>query len=307
MSDKIVEWGYRAGWRAVRMLPEAVAARMFRLIADRTTARDGKGVQQLRKNLRRVVGPDMSQRQLDRLVADGMRSYCRYWMEAFRLPSYSRDELLSRFRLGGTEAFDEARDSGRGAIVAIPHSGNWDWAGAWVSAKGWEVTTVAERLKPEAVFDQFLDYRRKLGMHIEPHVGGDRPVQTVLSEALAKGHVVPLVADRDLSSGGIEVEFFGETTRMPAGPALLAIRTKAPLYTVVLHNDGPKSSRGEIIGPIDIPTDGPLARRLSTTMQRVADQFAEGIAKHPQDWHMLQKLWLADLSADRPAKRMGEP
>jgi len=305
VSDKIVEWGYRAGWRAVRMLPEPMAARLFRLIADRTTARNGKGVRQLRKNLRRVVGPEPTEEQLDQLVADGMRSYCRYWMEAFRLPSYSRDDLLSRFHLDGTEAFDEARDSGRGAIVAIPHSGNWDWAGAWVSAKGWEVTTVAERLKPEAVFDQFLDYRRKLGMRIEPHVGGDRPVQAVLSEALAKGHVVPLVADRDLSSGGIEVEFFGEKTRMPAGPAMLAIRTKAPLYTVVLHNTGPTTSRGAVIGPIDVPSEGSLTERLSTTMQRVADRFAEGIARQPEDWHMLQKLWLADLPAHRSRETNG--
>lgn len=296
MTDKLVEWGYGAGWRLVRAMPEQVAAGFFRMVADRVTARGGKGVRQLRANLRRVVGDGLDDKGLDDLVHEGMRSYCRYWMEAFRLPSYSRDELLNRFHLENTEAFDEARESGRGCVVAIPHSGNWDWAGAWASAMGWEVTTVAERLKPEAVFDKFLDFRRSLGMNIEPHVGGDRPIQTVLGEALGKGHVVPLVADRDLSRGGVEVDFFGDTARMPAGPALLAIRTGAPLYTVVLRNDSPTTGRGEILGPIDIPSDGPLAKRLEQTMQLVADRFAEGIARNPQDWHMLQKLWLSDLS-----------
>ena len=290
MRDKLVEWGYTAGWRVVRVMPERLAVKTFNLIADRITARNGKGVRRLRANLQRVVGSD---RDLDELVAAGMRSYCRYWMEAFRLPSYSRDELVGRFHIDNSVVFDQARDSGRGCVVAMPHSGNWDWAGAWAVAMGWEVTTVAERLKPEGVFDRFL--RRSLGMNIEPHVGGDRLVQTVLADALGKGHIVPLLADRDLSRSGVNVEFFGETTRMPVGPALLAIRCNAPLYTVVLYNDGPNSGRGEIIGPIDIPSEGTLEARLRQTMQAVADRFAEGVAKHPQDWHMLQKLWLSDL------------
>ncbi|GAA4893085.1 KDO2-lipid IV(A) lauroyltransferase [Stackebrandtia albiflava] len=298
MNDRLVEWGYGAAWRAVRMLPEPVAARLFRMAADRVHAKGGKGVRQLRANLARVV-PDAGPAELDALTRAGMRSYCRYWLEAFRLPSYSREELLNRFHLDGTEAFDEARDTGRGVIVAIPHSGNWDWAGAWVTAKGWQVTTVAERLKPEAVFDRFLDFRRRLGMHIEPHVGGERPVQTVLAEALGKGHVVPLVADRDLSSRGVEVDFFGEPTRMPAGPALLAIRTGAPIYTVVLYNDSDRTGRGELLGPVEVPADGSLAERITGTMQRIADRFAEGIARNPQDWHMLQRLWLADLPSRR--------
>lgn len=296
MTDMLVERAYAVGWRLVRAMPEGLAARLFRFAADRATARNGKGVQRLRMNLRRVVGNDLDDRRLDELVTEGMRSYCRYWMEAFRLPSYSRDQLLNRFHLENSEVFDEARDSGRGCVVALPHSGNWDWAGAWTSAMGWEVTTVAERLKPEGLFDRFLEFRRSLGMNIEPHVGGERPVQTVLTEALSKGHVVPLVADRDLSKNGVEVEFFGGRTRMPAGPALLAIRTGAPLYTVVLHNDSPTTGGGVIRGPIDIPAEGTVAERLQRTMQRVADAFAEDIARHPQDWHMLQRLWLSDLT-----------
>ncbi|MGH8792185.1 MAG: phosphatidylinositol mannoside acyltransferase, partial [Stackebrandtia sp.] len=218
-----------------------------------------------------------------------------YWMEAFRLPSLSREQLLERFTLEGHEVFDVHRAQGTGVIVAIPHSGNWDLAGAWVAAKGWPITTVAERLKPAGVYERFLDYRRGLGMRIIPHSGGERSSRSILTEALADGHVVPLVADRDLSSSGVDVEFFGEKSRMPIGPALLAIRTGAPLYTVVLRNDGPRHVYGKMEGPIEVPAEGRMADRVSAVTQAMADAFAAGIATQPEDWHMMQRLWTADV------------
>lgn len=295
MSDKLIEFGYTAAWRVVRLLPEAVAARAFTMIADRVVGKNGAAIQQLRKNLRRVVGPDMPPERLDDLTRDAMRSYCRYWMEAFRLPSYSLSQVRERFFLEGCEMVDRYREQGTGVIFALPHSGNWDMAGAWMVAEGYSITTVAERLKPEAVYDKFLEFRRGLGMEILPHVGGERPLHTVLSERLAEGHVVPLLADRDLSRNGVKVDFFGETTRMPSGPALLSIRTKAPLFTVVLHNDGPRHGYGKIIGPIPVPETGRLVEKIAAMTQAMADGFADKIAAHPADWHMLQRLWLADL------------
>lgn len=300
VKDRLVELAYRTAWRVVRMAPEGLAKRAFRRLADWTTAKNGKGVRQLRANLRRVVGPEASHDEMEALLRDAVRSYCRYWMEAFRLPSYPREELLDRFCLDGHEVFDVHRAQGSGVIVAIPHSGNWDWAGAWVAAKGWPITTVAERLKPKGVYERFLDYRRGLGMTIVPHSGGDRPAQEVLAEALADGHIVPLVADRDLSANGVEVEFFGEPARMPAGPALLAIRTGAPLYTVVLRNDGPRRVYGKMEGPVEVPAEGDQAARVATVTQAVADAFAAGISAQPADWHMLQRLWTADLETSSP-------
>ncbi|GAB3517931.1 phosphatidylinositol mannoside acyltransferase [Phytohabitans suffuscus] len=284
------ELGYAAGWRLVRALPRPVAAAAFRGGADWAARRRGKGVTRLAANLRRVVGPDLPEGELDELVRRGVRSYARYWMEAFRLPSRSKAQILDDFALDGEQWLGADVASGRGAVVALPHGGNWDAAGAWVAAKGWPIATVAERLKPEGVYQRFLEFRRGLGMEIIPTDGGERPPFDLLVERLDKGYVVPLLADRDLSARGVDVTFFGGRARMPAGPALLAVRTGAPLYTVTMWYERDRA-RGAL-ARVEPPTDGPLDQRVRALTQQVADGLAAGIARHPEDWHMLQRLWL---------------
>ncbi|MDI6101441.1 phosphatidylinositol mannoside acyltransferase [Actinoplanes sp. NEAU-A12] len=288
MKDRLIEIGYAAGWRAVRALPLPVARALFQAAADRAYRSNGRGTQRLRDNLRHVAGDDMP----DTLVRDGLRSYARYWMEAFRLPSQTREQFLDGFFMvpESYQQLKQAVADGDGVVLALPHAGNWDVAGAWVTAHGWPLITVAERLKPEAVFEQFVAYREKLGMKILPLTGGERPPLDVLTEHLRKGWVVPLLGDRDLSRSGVEVTFFDGKTRMPAGPAILAIRSGAPLFAVDLWFDEKRTvARMRRIIP---PVDGPLDERVKKTTQQLADAYAAGIAEHPQDWHMLQKLWL---------------
>ncbi|MFG2062949.1 phosphatidylinositol mannoside acyltransferase [Micromonospora sp. NPDC048871] len=289
----LTELGYVAGWRLVRALPRPVAAAAFNAGADRAHRRRGAGVTRLRANLRRVVGPELPEAELDDLVRAGLRSYARYWMEAFRLPSLSREQVLSTFRLDGAELLAADVAAGRGAVVALPHAGNWDLAGAWVVANGWPLSTVAERLKPEAVYQRFVAFREGLGMEILPTTGGHRPPLDVLTDRLNAGAVVPLLADRDLSARGVEVSFFGGRTRMPAGPALLALRTGAPLYVASLWYE-PDAARAAIEGPLPVPgpEEGALDTRVRSLTQLIADGLAAGIARHPQDWHMLQRMWL---------------
>jgi phosphatidylinositol dimannoside acyltransferase len=296
MSGRLSELGYAAGWRIVRGLPEPVAAAAFRAAADVAYRRRGPAVRRLRDNLRRVVGPEVDDGELDRLVRAGLRSYARYWQEVFRLPSWSHGQILRRFRLDGGHRLGEAVEAGTGAVVAVPHGGNWDAAGAWAAANGWPLTTVAERLRPESLFERFLRFRQRLGMQIIPLRGGERPPLEMLAESLSKAHIVPLLADRDLSARGIEVSFFGGRTRMPAGPAILALRTGAPLYVVEMWYE-PDAACGRLHGPLPLPTDGGLDQRIRSLTQQVADHLGAGIAAHPGDWHMLQRLWLADGGA----------
>jgi KDO2-lipid IV(A) lauroyltransferase len=183
-------------------------------------------------------------------------------------------------------------------VVALPHAGNWDAAGAWVAATGWPITTVAERLKPEGVYERFLAFRQGLGMEILPTHGGDRPTFDVLVDRVRAGAVVPLLADRDLSARGVEVDFFGGRTRMPAGPALLALRTGAPLYVASLWYEADVAC-ASLAGPLELPDpdSGPLDQRVRMLTQRIADGLAAGIARHPEDWHMLQRMWLDQRAA----------
>jgi phosphatidylinositol dimannoside acyltransferase len=293
-----VELGFSAAWRVVRVLPAGATWPVFAGAAALAARRRGPGVARLAANLRRVVGPDLPADEMDALVRRAVRSYARYWQEAFRLPAYTREQLGRRFELYGSEMLAAAVRERTGAVVALPHGGNWDAAGAWVAAQGWPITTVAERLKPEGLYERFLEFRRSLGMEIIPLTGGERPPLDVLADRLGTGSVVPLLADRDLSSRGVEVRFFGGRTRMPPGPALLALRTGAPLYVAHMWYE-PDRPVAQLDGPIEVPADGPLDVRVQELTQRVADRLAVGIARHPEDWHMLQRIWLTTEQAEQ--------
>ncbi len=288
MKDQLTTLGFTAGWRLVRALPLPVARALFTRVADRSWKKNGPGTQRLRRNYQQIVGADMP----ETLVRDGLRSYARYWMEAFRLPSLNREQHAAGFHMRD-DCHDEMKQliaEGNGLVLALPHVANWDAAAAWVVSHDWQMITVQERLKPEAVFQKFLDYRESLGMRVLALTGGERPPLDVLAEHLQQGWVVPLLADRDLSRSGVEVEFFGGRTRMPAGPAILAIRTGAPMFAVDMwYSEHRVEAQLRRITP---PTDGPLDQRVKRTTQLMADAFAAGLAEHPQDWHMLQKLWI---------------
>jgi phosphatidylinositol dimannoside acyltransferase len=301
----VTELGYAAGWRLVRALPRPVAAAMFRAGADYAYRKRGRSVTRYAANLRRVVGEDLPDEQFEALVREGLRSYARYWMEVFRLPSLSRARLIDTFRVENEDVVEAEMATGRGMVVALPHAGNWDAAGAWVAAKGWPLTTVAERLKPEGVYQRFVAFRERLGMEIIPLTGGEQPPFNLLTDRVSRGHLVALLADRDLSARGVDVTFFGGRARMPAGPAVLALRTGAPLYVASMWYE-PDAACARIDGPLEVPgpQTGSFDQRVRALTQQVADRLAVGIARHPEDWHMLQRVWLDDqapLSAGRPA------
>ncbi|HYU04442.1 MAG TPA: phosphatidylinositol mannoside acyltransferase [Jatrophihabitantaceae bacterium] len=294
LRARVVDLGFAAGWGAVKSLPGPVAARAFRAAADAAAARNGKGTKQLRRNLRRIV-PHATTSELDELVGQGLRSYARYWLETFRLPRMDKDTVvaLAGANTTGAEHIDAAAREGKGIVLALPHTGNWDVAALWLITHGYPFTTVAERLKPESLFDRFVAYRESLGMEVLPLTGGQSTPSDVLASRLRAGGAICLVAERDLSRNGIEVQFFGEAAKMPGGPALLAAKTGAALLPVSLWftPDG----WGQWIGPpIELP-GARLTDQVRGGTQALADVFAERIAEHPADWHMLQRLWLADL------------
>ena len=284
LTGRATDAAYAGGWAVVRALPEPVAQRLFRAGADLAHRRGGKAVDRLRSNLVRVA-PDHDP---DALTRAALRSYARYWCEVFRLPVTSTERIVSGMRAVNEELFRTATSSDRGTVLALPHSGNWDHAGAWAGVTGVRFTTVAERLKPESLFDRFVEFRESLGMEVLPLTGGARPPFDVLVERLEAGGTTCLLADRDLSARGVDVTFFGATARMPAGPASLALRTGAALIPVSLCflDDGWQVTFHPEVEHTDVPT----------MTQALADAFARGIAEHPQDWHMLQRLWLDDLA-----------
>lgn len=277
---------YFIGWRLIRALPEPVAYRLFAFGAGRLASRDGKLVKRLRFNLSRVK-PELSKSELDLLVVNGLKSYMRYWCDTFRSPGWSSERILSTVTVMNEHLIMDPLAQGQGVVVALPHSGNWDHAGSYFCIKGVKLVTVAERLKPEAVFQKFLRYRQAIGMEV---LSLDSDATPTLIARVREGGLIALVADRDLSSSGVEVDFFGYKAKMPAGPALIARRTGAPLITasVTYTEEGIHI----YFRRVELPEISDEREFVAATVQLMAHNFEQGIASHPQDWHMLQRIWI---------------
>jgi phosphatidylinositol dimannoside acyltransferase len=306
LKDRLSDAGYGLGWSVVCRLPESWAQRAFRFFADLAWRRHGPSVRVLEGNLRRVIGSGAPGGQLRGLSRQVMRSYARYWLEAFRLPVIPAGRLLEGMHVTGhVRAIFDYPAAGRGVILALPHMGNYDLAGAWLIAKGaGSVTVVAERLKPESVYDRFVAFREGLGVEVLPASGGISSAFGILAQRLRAGKTVGLVCDRDVTGRGMEVEFFGEKARMMGGAAALAVQTGAALVPVILWFDG-DGWGAHIHAEIPVPAAGDSKQQAAAMMQEVARLFEAGVRAHPQDWHMLQRVFVADLDPGRPRRPAG--
>jgi KDO2-lipid IV(A) lauroyltransferase len=302
--DTITTGGFRAGWSLVRWLPERVAFGLFTRAADVAFARSGKSVRRLASNYARVR-PNASSQEIRELTHAGVRSYLRYWCEAFRLPNLTPEEIRHRVRVEGDGPVRETLAAGRPVLAFLGHMGNWDLAGAWGEVALGHVVTVAERLEPEEVFEEFLRFRESLGMRILPLTGGG-DVFGELRAAMAEPVIVPLLADRDLTRGGIPVTLLGQEASVAAGPAALAVATGAPLHPVSIHyepaSDIPSGWRTVIrfLDAVPDPRQGTTRERVTVMTQACADGLSAAIEEHLPDWHMMQRLFTADLSGGTP-------
>ena len=297
MKERVVGASYSLAWSLAKIAPEAMSRRVFDTLAEASYHRGGKDIRRLEANLRRVLGPDATPDELAAVTRAAVHSYLRYWREVFRLPVVPPERIVATFHMEDEHRLRTAYAEERGVVLALPHMGNWDHAGAWCVLTGMPFTTVAERLEPASLFDRFVEFRRGLGMEVLPLTGGESSPYPILASRLAAGGMLCLLADRDLTASGVEVSFFGATARMPAGPASLALETGAALLPVTLWypDEGEPGTRGRVHPEIRPPRAGSRKAKVQEMTQAMADAFASAIAEHPADWHMLQRLFTADL------------
>jgi phosphatidylinositol dimannoside acyltransferase len=286
MKDFFVARAYFFGWSIVRRISEKSAKALFSNLGAWMYGRNGKSVDRLRSNLSRVF-PKLAPKDLEVLVRRGVLSYMRYWMETFRSPDWDRERILSTVTVSNEHLLLDPIKNHTGVVVSLPHAGNWDHAGSYFCIRGAQLVTVAEVLKPRALFEKFLAYRQAIGMEVLPL--DSRAFPTLMQRA-RDGKLIALVADRDLSSSGIDVQFFGGVARMPAGPAIVAIRTGIPLVTAFVSYT--ETGIHVDLKEIAIPDGVDEAARVKATVQLCADNFAEGIKAFPHDWHMMQRIWV---------------
>jgi phosphatidylinositol dimannoside acyltransferase len=308
LRDGLATAAFGAGWGAVRRLPAPAARALFNLGADIAWSRQGAGVQVLEGNLLRVA-PGADGKELRALSRAVLRSYARYYLEVFTLQDIPI-ERVQREMTVNMEQVDltlEYLKNGRGVIYALPHMGDFEQAGLWVNSVGaGSFTTVMERLKPESVFHKFVAFRQALGMEMLATTGGPHPFG-VLAQRLRAGKLVCLVADRDLSNTGVEVDFFGEKALFPAGPAALAVQTGAALMPVSCWFVGETGWGTHVHKEIPVPAEGSRREKAAAMTQALAAVFEQAISEHPEDWHMLQKLFVRDLDPDRRKRPGGAP
>jgi lauroyl/myristoyl acyltransferase len=281
---------FRAAAAVAQRVPgtwvDAVAPRVAELTALRASDR-----RRMVERHQRRVDPTLSEAELRRRVRGVYRSYGRYYGESFRLPSVSAADLDAGLTHEGYEHVEKALAAGIGPILVLPHLGSWEWTAFWLTkVKGHRLTAVVERIEPPALYDWFVGFREKIGITVVP-LGADagKAVMTAIKEC----HIVTLLCDRDITGQGVEVSFFGEKTTLPSGPAVLALRTGAPLLPTGVYDRG-ATRHGIVRPPIPIERTGRFRDDVARVTQAIADELEVLIRKAPEQWHLMQPNWPSD-------------
>jgi KDO2-lipid IV(A) lauroyltransferase len=291
LATKASALAFWLGWNVLWLLPEPLVAWSFNRAADYCWRKKIRGVRQLEANLSRALGLSVFSTQIRTLSKSGMRSYMRYYYESFLLSHWNERKIAAMIQVENAEPVQKAIAAG-GVVLALPHIGNWDLAGAWATKNLGPVATVAERLKPESVFKKFLAMREAIGIKVVP-LSGETGVYEFLRDELNKGSLLPILNDRDVAKSGLSNEFFGVQASLPVGAALLALDTGRPLFTCATWYKG-KNLVITFDEQIPVPAAASGRARLKQAQEIsavIAQRFESQIQAHPQDWHMLQPIW----------------
>jgi phosphatidylinositol dimannoside acyltransferase len=288
---ELTTWAYRGAARVAQAIPAR-----FVPAVGRVAGRVGGWPQTANRRMsarhqRRVTGTTDPA-----AVNTVFEWYGRYWLEIFRLPAEVRRGAVNpNFVIEGYEHVERGLAQGKGVVLALPHLGGWEWAAAWMAAKGHHMLAVVEPLQPPELLEWFARQREAIGLEVVP-IGPD--VSRIVLKALRDNRIVCLLSDRDLTGDGVDVEFFGERTTLPAGPATLALRTGAALLPVAVYFEPGRGHRGVVQPPIPIERAGNLRADIARITQYLATEFEHLIRVAPQQWHLLQANWPSDRESE---------
>jgi phosphatidylinositol dimannoside acyltransferase len=290
LRDRLTVGAYRGASFAAQTMPKAFS-RPLASGAGAALSLFMEGRRSMVERHLRRVDPSLTGARLRAAVQEAFDSYARYYVESFRLPALSASQVDAEFSYRGYQHIDDALSAGTGAVLALPHLGGWEWAGRWIADRGIGITAVVEPLEPPEVFEWFTDYRRSLGLEIVP-LGPD--AATACVRALRNNHILCLPCDRDLPRDGVSVEFFGERTTMPPGPATLALRMGAPLIPIAVYFKGRHGHFADVRPPIDPTRTGKFRDDVARMTQDLAHVFEDLIREAPTQWHLFQPNWPSD-------------
>ena len=295
ISGAVAVGGFRTGSLMVRTVPAFLAGPLTQPIAFGANYSNRERRAMIERHLRRV-NPQWSSGRVRSAVQEAFESYTRYWVESLRLPSLGERTVTAGIEVVGYPYVTAALDEGNGVIIALPHLGGWEWAGRWLTDRGHKVTVVVEKIEPPELFDWFATLRAKLGMTVVP-LGPD--AGKAILRALNNNEIVCLLSDRDIGGGGVEVEFFGERTTLPAGPATLALRTGATLLPVAMYDEPGGGHLAVVKPPLPVERKGSFREDVTRLTQDIAEVLEDLIRADPSQWHLLQPNWPSDRTPVR--------
>ncbi|MGO9877121.1 MAG: phosphatidylinositol mannoside acyltransferase [Acidimicrobiia bacterium] len=291
VHGQVTAFAYRAGATAAQLVPASLATPIARAIGRASVPLLPEQRRMAARHQRRAVPGDRS--GLDRTNVEGVfDSYGRYWLEMLRLPAEVRSgAIASHFAIEGFEYIEAGLARGKGVILALPHLGGWEWGGAWMALRGHRLVAVVERIEPPELLSWFADQRAAIGIDVVP-LGPD--VSRVVLRALRDNRIVCLLSDRDIEGDGVEVDFFGERTSLPGGPATLALRTGATLVAAAVYFRSGRDHLGVVRPPIAVERTDRLRADIARITQQLAHELELLIRAAPEQWHLLQPNWPSD-------------
>jgi KDO2-lipid IV(A) lauroyltransferase len=290
-TDALTIFGYKFVSRLARIIPASAIAVATAVVVPIACAFMRKQRPIVARNMRRV-NPELQGHKLRHAVRKSYESYARYFIETFRLPMLSKKAIDSKISVTGFEHIENALKLGKGVILALPHLGGWEWSGRWLIHQGHNLNAVVEKLESQALFQMFVDLRTSYGVNVIPL---DDKAGVAVQEALAKNEIVALLCDRDLQGNGIEVEFFGERTTVPAGPAFFALRTGAALLPLGTYFAKGLDQHETVVRPaINVQRTGSLRDDMGRVAQDLVHELETLIKKKPEQWHLFQPNWPSD-------------
>lgn len=291
LSDALTVGGYKFGSLLSRLTPAPVSQGAVALLAPGIALSLRSKRSMIERHLRRV-NPNHSSFTIRLQSQQAFDSYMRYYAESFRLPSLSKKYVDKHFSVDGLHHLEAALDKGKGVIAALPHLGGWEWAGRWIADRGQKITVIVEPLQPPELFEWFAKLRQDLGMNVVPL--GPNAVSEITA-ALRRNEIVCLLSDRDIQGGGIEVEFFGEKTTLPAGPAMLGIRTEATVLPMAVYFTSKVDGHHTVVRPpLELAREGRLRESVAIGTQKLAHELEGLIRRAPEQWHLFQPNWPSD-------------
>ena len=291
ITDAATVNAYKMGSLAARLMPGPMASAAATSLGFTASFANAERRAMIERHIKRV-NPALGGASLRVAVGQAFDSYARYYVESFRLPSLSKKVVDRSFTVDGFHHITDALELGKGCIFALPHMGGWEWAGRWMTDQGYKLTVVVEALEPPELFEWFAELRQELGMTVVP-TGPN--AGTAVTKALRENQIVCLLSDRDIERNGVEVEFFGERTTLPAGPAMLGLRVGAPVLPVGVYFTSDYNGHHALVRPpLSMQRTGGLRDDVARITQNLARELEFLIRRAPEQWHLFQPNWPSD-------------